>query len=331
MRRKILFLLIIIFSVQAAVFSDKPGKVAGEQRKRDVKRQVVIWRQPRDIRTRNLFYGSGGQAGQPRGPFRFIKENRGGSNPKFVVEDARGVRWKVKFGNEAKPETAATRLLWAVGYFADVNYYLPRLRVAGLPRLGRGQKYVSTDGTIHGARLERVVKKVDDWSWFDNPFAGTKEFNGLRVMMALMNNWDLKQNNNAIYNLRGRELRYVVNDLGDTFGKTGGDWSRSQGNLEDFLESEFVDEITPKTVDLILHSRPPILYAMAVPYYVKRVRMRKVAEDIPRAHARWMGGWLNRLSNKQIRDAFRAADYTPHEANAYTGKVRERIRQLNEL
>ena len=331
MRRKILFLLIIIFSLPAFAFSDKPGKVAGGQRNRAVKKQVVIWRQPYDIKTRNLFYGSGERAGQPRGPFKFIEEDSGGSNPKFVVKDARGVHWKVKLGNEAKPETAATRLLWAVGYFADVNYYLPRLRVAGLPRLSRGQKYVSTNGTVHGARLERVVKKVDDWSWFDNPFVGTKEFNGLRVMMALMNNWDLKQNNNAIYNLRGRELRYVVNDLGDTFGKTGSDWSRSRGNLEDYLESEFIDEITPKTIDLVLHSRPPILYAVAVPYYVKRVRMRKVAEDIPRAHARWIGRWLGRLSNKQIRDAFRAADYAPHEADAYTGKVRERISQLNEL
>ncbi len=33
----------------------------------------------------------------------------------------------------------------------------------------------------------------------DDPFEDTREWNGLRVMMALMNNWDLKDENNAIY------------------------------------------------------------------------------------------------------------------------------------
>jgi hypothetical protein len=136
-----------------------------------------------------------------------------------VVEDRKGVSWKVKLGDEAQPETAATRLLWAAGYFADVTYYHPRLQVAGLPKLSRGQKYVSGN-VVNGARLERVdksVKKLDDWSWFDNPFVGSREFNGLRVMMALMNNWDLKKMNNAIYELDRRELRYVVSDLGATW------------------------------------------------------------------------------------------------------------------
>lgn len=314
----------------ASAFDNKSGKVGVGESRQTVKKRVVMWRQPYDIETRNLFYGPGGEVGQPRGPFKFIKEDRGGSNPKFVIEDAQRIRWKVKLGNEAKPETAATRLLWAVGYFADVNYYLPQLEVKELPKLNRGQKYVSTDGMVHGARLERIVKKADDWSWFDNPFVGSKEFNGLRVMMALMNNWDLKQSNNAIYDLR-EELLYVVNDLGDTFGRTGSDWTRSQGKLEDYIESEFIDEITPTTIDLVLRSRPPILYAVWIPYYVKRVRMGKVAAKIPRAHALWIGQWLAQLSNRQIEDAFRGAGYEPHEATAFTKKVRERINHLNEL
>ena len=41
-------------------------------------------------------------------------------------------------------------------------------------------------------------KKSGTWSWHHNPFVGTREFNGLRVMMALLNNWDLKDENNAV-------------------------------------------------------------------------------------------------------------------------------------
>jgi hypothetical protein len=326
MRKIVMSVLTLNLFMTTSVFSEKPTSLKGT-----VKKAAVIWRQPYDIKTRNLVYGPGGQAGQPRAPFRFIEEDRGGSNPKFVVKDAMGVRWKVKLGNEAKPETTATRLLWSVGYFTDVSYYLPRLRVAGLPKLSRGQKYVSTDGTVNGARLERSIEKVGDWSWFKNPFVGTKEFDGLRVMMALMNNWDLKQENNGIHELKGRELRYFVSDLGVTFGKTGGDWTRSKGNLKDYVESRFIEEVTPTEVDLVLRSRPPILYAVAVPYYVKRVRMEKVTEGIPLAHARWIGRWLSQLSNRQISDAFRAAGYAPREVDAYARKVRERIRLLNEL
>jgi hypothetical protein len=334
MRRKILVSVAFALLLQGPAFSDQPRKAEKGRRKQTVRISSALWRQPDDIARRNLFYGPGGRTGQPRGPFRFIEEDLDGTSPKFVVKDGRGARWKVKLGEEARTETAATRLLWAVGYFTDQNYYLPRLQVAGLPKLKRGQKYVSSGGTVHGARLERMeegVKKVDSWKWFDNPFVGTKELNGLRVMMALINNWDLKEANNAIYNVRGRELRYAVSDLGATFGRTGGDWTRSKGDPEDYFESEFIDEIRPAKVDLALHSRPPVLYAVAVPYYVKRTRMEKVAEDIPRAHARWIGQWLARLSDAQIRDAFRGAGYAPHEMNTYSIKVRERIRHLNRL
>jgi hypothetical protein len=331
MKRITLSLIVISLLLQVPALAEQPGKKIRAESSRTVKKAVVIWRQPHDIRTRNLFYGSGGRAGQPKGPFRFIEEDGGGSNPKFVVEDAKGIRWKVKLGEEAKPETAATHVLWAVGYFTDIDYYLPRLRVSGLTKLKRGQQYVSNGGIVQGARLERAAKKVGDWSWFDNPFVGTKEFNGLRVMMALLNNWDLKQVNNAIYDGGGRELRYLVSDLGGTFGRTGGKGRRSKGNLEDYSESKFIEKATPTTVDLVLHSRPSPLFAVAVPYYLQRTRMEKVAEDIPRAHALWIGHWLARLSDKQMVDAFRGAGYPPQEAKAYAGKLKERIILLNNL
>ena len=330
MKKAISCLFAVVFLFPASVSSEDRGNAVRKQSNQAVRVQSVLWRHPTDIRTRNLSLGPGGQSLRPQGPFRFIKEDRDGSNPKFVVQDRRGVQWKVKLGEEARPETAATRLLWAAGYFADVTYYHPRLQVNGLPKLRRGQKYVSGN-VVSGARLELVdksVKKVDDWSWFENPFVGSREFDGLRVMMALMNNWDLKEVNNAIY-ARGRgELRYVVSDLGATFGKTGSDWSRSKGDLEDYLESRFIDDVETSKVDLVMHSRPPILYAAAIPYYRQRTKMTQVAKDIPRQHARWIGQLLVQLSDRQIRDAFLGAGYSPGESRAYAAKVRERINQL---
>src|SRR5260221_9739035 len=119
---------------------------------------AALWRQPADLPTRDLYYGLGGKAHAPTGDFKFLEEDKHGGSPKFDVEDRLGNKWRVKLGEESKPETVATRLLWAVGFFTDEDYYLPLIHVDGLPRLHRGQKYVTSDGSVRGARLELKVK-----------------------------------------------------------------------------------------------------------------------------------------------------------------------------
>ena len=102
--------------------------------------------------------GSGGKDHEPGTNFKFIEESSTGTSPKFEVEDENGITWKVKLGEEVKSETAATRLLWAAGYFVDDDYYRPQIHVQGLKRLARGQEFVSGD-TVTGVRLERERQK----------------------------------------------------------------------------------------------------------------------------------------------------------------------------
>ena len=149
-----------------------------------------------------------------------------GTNPKFDVVDEDGVRWRVKMGVEAGPETAASRLVWAAGYFANEDYFMPVLHVQNMKHLRRGRNLVSADGTVHNVRLKRHLKdekKIGTWSWAKNPFTGTPEWYRLRVLMAVMNNWDLKDRNNSVYLTPDTppEERYVVSDLGASFGSTG--------------------------------------------------------------------------------------------------------------
>src|SRR5581483_10113120 len=187
-------------------------------------RPQILWRDPGGIVSRNLFYGPGGKECQPRPPFRFVKEDLDGTNPKFVIRDRDGVTWKVKLGPEARPETAASRLVWAAGYFADEDYFLPELRVRDMPhQLHRGQNFIAPDGSLSYARLKREPaghKKISVWRWDQNPFAGSRELNGLKTLMALLNNWDLKAENNAVHE-EGPDLVYMVSDLGASFGMAG--------------------------------------------------------------------------------------------------------------
>jgi hypothetical protein len=291
-----------------------------------------LWSDRGDVASLNLLYGPGGKEHQPAGKFTFVKEDKKGSSPKFEVVDEQGVRWKAKLGEETKSETAASRLVWAAGYFTDEDYYLPELRVDKMPKLSRGREFVSADGVVRGVRLKRRLKgqkKSGNWSWFKNPFTGTKELNGLRVMMALTNNWDLKESNNAIYDEKGEGSRYVVSDLGATFGETGNTVTRSKSNPGDYSDSKFIQKVTAQHVDFVLSSRPLFITAIDIPNYASRTHMQNIVKDIPVADAKWLGKLLEPLSDEQLRDCFRAAGYSPEDVESNAAMVKERIRALN--
>ncbi len=331
--RAFAFVATVALSLPAAAYQAPPARAFGEVAGASGS-SAALWRDRGNAASFNLLYGPGGKEHQPSGKFTFVKEDKQGTSPKFEVVDEQGVRWKAKLGDEAKSETAATRLVWAAGYFTDEDYYLPELRIEKLPELSRGREFVSADGMVRGVRLERSIKgqkKNGNWSWFKNPFIGTKELSGLKVMMALINNWDLKEDNNAIYDEKGEGPRYVVADLGASFGETGNAVTRSKSNAGDYSDSKFVQKVTPEHVDFVLASRPIVLSAVNVPYYASRTHMQDIVKDIPVAHVKWLGKLLEALSDEQLRDCFRAAGYSPEEVEAYAAAVKERINNLNRL
>lgn len=297
-----------------------------------------LWQEPTDIASRDLIYGTGGKKHEPKadGKFVFDKEDLKGTNPKFTVKDQDGTKWKVKLGVEAKPETAASRLVWAVGYAANEDYFLPKVTVEGLPaHLKRGEGMKQADGSFLSVRLKRSLKQEEKegiWKWKENPFARTRELDGLRVMMALINNWDLKDVNNAVYDTEDGQL-YLVSDLGASFGTTGESWSlkRSKGNLERYRKSKFISKITAEYVSFGTPSTPAPIFVFGPKNFFSRVHMELIGRRVPREHVRWMAEELAKLSSEQIRDAFRAAGYTPEEVDGFARVVERRISALREL
>ena len=57
----------------------------------------------------------------------------------------------------------------------------------------------------------------------------------------------------------------------------------------------------------------------------------KAMRGIPVTHARWIGSLLRQLSDEQLRDAFRAANYSENIRESYVAALRERINQLTAL
>jgi len=294
---------------------------------------AVLWRDPGDVSALDLIGGPGGREKAPKsgGHYTFVKEDLNGTSTKFYVKDSDGVEWLAKLGEEAQPETAATRIVWAMGYFVDTDYFVDSIHVDNMPNLKHGKKHKGVKADIANVRLKRqdsAEKSIGNWSWYDNPFVGTREFNGLRVMMALMNNWDLKEVNNKIYPVDGGR-EFVVSDLGATFGKTGAVTTRSKGKVQDYEHSKFIVKSTPEFVNFKMSTRPSfILKPFEHKNYEMRAKMESVTKKIPRADAKWIGLQLSRLSSEQIRDAFRAAGFSPTVVERYAKALEARISAL---
>jgi hypothetical protein len=319
-----------------------PAYTQKSEKKDERQATAVLWRDPGDVSRRDLRYGPGSPALAPAAPFTFIKESKGGESPKFRVRDARGAEWGVKLGPEAQSETVATRLVWAVGYFAEEAYYFDEVRIEGMPRLSRGREYVAGD-TVRGARFEPKrgnVKEGPEWSWRDSPFEGTREMSGLKVLMILLNNFDARKGNNHILYTdtgRGVEARYVVTDLGATLGRAGGlGGKRVKNDLAAFRSTEFVRGVDERdgVVEFDFDTRPRGFGHLSVlhpKYYRGEVKKEAAMRGIPVEHAAWIGSLLSQLSDRQLYDAFRAAGYIEEVAGGYVRALRERIGQLTRL
>ncbi len=314
---------------------DNDATTAKEQARIEAaaKLPAVLWQDPGDIASLDLVNGAGGaqHAPRPDAEYDFVKEDLNGTSTKFYVKDKEGVEWLVKIGEEAKSETAATHLVWAMGYFTDEDYFVAKIHVSNVPKLHRGNKSIAPDGTVTDVRLKRQgpeSKKIENWDWYDNPFLDKREFNGLRVLMALINNWDLTAVNNKVYATES-ERHFSASDLGASFGKTGAVTSRSKSVLKDYAQAKFIRERKGDLISFEMRTRPFAgLSPLERKNFEKRSRMEQIEDNIPVADAKWIGSQLAKLTPQQIRDAFRAAGFSPEEVEGYTGALQKRIADL---
>jgi hypothetical protein len=249
----------------------------------------------------------------------------------------------VKLGVEAQAETVATRIIWSVGYYADESYYFDRVTINNLPKLSRGQEFVEGKSVIRGARFEPKRPNVErgvNWDWEENPFVRTRELDGLKVLMVLLGNYDTRVANNKILTAKNEagtlEARYVATDVGATLGKVGGlGGKRSKNSLEDFRSSKFITGVENGFVKFDYSTTPKGMGKFASffkpSYRSSQAKKERAMKTITVENARWMGSVLSRLSDEQLRDAFRAAGYDNATMEGFIKVIRDRIAELNSL
>jgi hypothetical protein len=281
----------------------------------------LLWKDPGDVASRDLFWGIGSQDRAPQGPFTFVEENVNDTQPKLVVTDARGVTWDVKLGEEVKAEVAANRLVHAFGYFVEELYFVNAGTITGATAMQRAHKFINPDGSFTNARFRRrdpaVVRIPEEWAFKQNPFIGSRELSGLQILMTMLNNWDIRgpANNNVlrVTTPEGtQERRYIVGDLGGTFGRMGGGAvsNHSKWNLAHYQREGFIEEVKDGVVDLAYDGYDS---------KIDRVRLE---------HARWFATLASQLTEAQVRKAFEAANATPAEVDGFTKKFMEKVAEL---
>jgi len=104
--------------------------------------------------------------------------------------------------------------------------------------------------------------------------------------MALLNNWDLTDENNAAYQEEydgaPREV-FMVTDLGSTFGPGRLTWplSRSRGNLTAYRNARFITRTTVGYVDFQTPGRPSLFFLFTPHEYAHKLAIRWIAGASP--------------------------------------------------
>jgi hypothetical protein len=278
---------------------------------------ATLWEAPTAASAQDLIYGPWGRerAPDPGDTFTFVERKHSGVNPGMTVTDSRGREWSVKqpypggMDSEAPVEVVVSRLLSAMGYHQPPVYYLSTFTLKD----DWGTR-IETGGRF---RLkERSLKDKGPWRWEENPFIGTRPYEGLLVFMMMINNTDMKNSNNTLYEFTraGRvEQWYVPRDVGAAFGDTHREPRKN--HLPSFIRHPFVIGVNNGYVDFAYSG-----------HYKNLVRDRIRPEDVV-----WTSNLLARLSDGQWNDAFRAGGYDPETARGFIRTLREKIEQGRSL
>lgn len=266
-----------------------------------------LWVQPDG--ERDLFHGVGGArlAPDPAAKYKVIEIKRGGFSGGYTVVGPDKREWSTKFPPEAGTEVIASRLHWGIGYHQPPIYLLSGWHAtkATSPNPQLPARFREKKPDLHG------LDAGDSWSYYDNPFLGTRQLNGLLVLQVMLGNSDLKETQNVIYSLdkplEGANRWYVARDLGHTFGRTGV-IDAPRGDIDVFEKTPFILGVENGTVK-----------------FEYRGRFRDLFDSIRPADVRWICEQLTRLTDRQWTDAFRAGGVEGAIADRFIRRMKQKI------
>jgi len=268
-----------------------------------------LWEEPNDLPSRDTLVGPWGRkhAPDPNAVYTFVRSKVHGASPGVTVTDPQGLKWSIKQSAEGPVEVMQSRILSALGYHQPPVYFMPSFTLAD----GKGT-HQERGGRFRPAIPE--LEELGDWSWQQNPFVGTRPYQGLLVILLVFGSADLKNSNNSLYAFTRpdgtKERLYVVRDIGNALGDTGRyDSTKNDPNV--FERQPFISGVDNGFVVFPYHG-----------WHQELFRGRITPDD-----AAWAGNLMARLTDAQWDAAFSAGGYAPAVAARFKTALKSRIEQ----
>ena len=142
-------------------------------------------------------------------------------------------------------------------------------------------------------------------------------------MMVFFTNWDLLDLQNKVLrvNKNGQvEHHYVISDLGATFGKLGNNnlpiffrIGRKTNDPDTWAKAGFITGVKNGKLDFDFKGKG-----------------REMMNDVTVAQGRWLADLLLQLTDKQLEDAFRAANYSAPDIAILRDGFKARVAVLDQ-
>lgn len=297
------------------------------------------------------------EIGPPRLPMTVIKSKKGGNNPGFVVTDARGIKYLLKFDSPLFPDLDSTinyvtnRLFWAFGYNVPEDYifYFSRedlkipekgdfdpqaveFTLLTLPQNNAG-KYRCTaslflQGEILGPIAQKGMRKGDINDTI--PHEDLRILRALRVFCAFTNQSGMRSDNSLdVYEGepgKGHTVHYLLD-----FGEAMGNHALGKNRAWDGFEHYFTwQDMTKNIFNLGLKKKPweKIAFDSGEPrsnFEAEQFTFKKWKESIPFEPIRksqpdddyWAAKILASLRREHLEELFREAAHPDKEYTHY--------------
>ena len=351
-------LFVAFLLIGAWLFAEEsPDKISEKNRDQNLRR-AQVWK-PVDVSKMDVLAGPQNEISVP--PLAEVsctyiepKEKPSGAAKKFLCKTAKGQTVRVKYGKESKEifaEVAASRLFWALGFYAD-EYYPVKLKCLRCPEIDPSNptpeekrvdpllEFAIIERKFAGISIEEQPDQGWKWSELDDVSAAEggaprEQIDAFKLLAVFVQHSDAPARNQrlACYNEdldkpdktgagRCRRPVLMIQDFGTTFGSGVDVLHVSKMSFTDWSEREVWDRKAEAEYTL-RHSQPACIGELTP--------SRAAGEDglsdpaISEGGRKLLADLLNQLSKEQILNIFRVAGVDRRDEVVEKDDVKKRV------